>query len=245
MIRRKNNPKYLQLAKTLAKRIASDDYPIGTLLPTETVLMDEFGLSRQTVRQAIGLLKEWGMASTRHGSGSAVLSKGNDDGYIQKFGTLAELLQHDAQTQIQYRESEKIVVDQELADLIGCAPNQTFWRLTVLRRLKETGMATSYVDLYIRDSHRQIIDLIGNSPNQMIHTLLEEGYGERITRIDQEITAALMPDGAADALNVAKGQVGMRAIRRYFGSHNRLIWTGVNYHPADRFTYKASLLRDI
>lgn len=244
MIRHKNSPKYLQIAKTLSKRITDDTYALGSILPTETTFMEEFQVSRQTVRKAISLLKEWGMASTRHGSGTAVLTKGNEEGYVQKFGSLAELLQHDAHTQINYRQSHPITVSRDLAHVIGCAPQQAFWRLTVLRQSKETGSVTSWVDLYVKESHHQIIDLIGRFPNRMIHTLIEEGFGEKVVEIEQEIDAAMIPDEAADALKIPKGQIGMRAIRRYFGSNKRLILTGVNFHPAGRYVYRATLHRE-
>ncbi|MBL4739909.1 MAG: GntR family transcriptional regulator [Sneathiella sp.] len=244
MIRRKNSPKYLQIAKAISKRITDDTYSIGSTLPTETFFMDEFQVSRQTVRKSVSLLKEWGMASTRHGSGTAVLSKGNEDGYIQKFGSLADLLQHDAHTQINYRESKHITVSRDLAQLVGCAPQQPFWRLTVIRKSKKTDFVTSWVDLYVRESHQHIIDMIGRFPNRMIHTLIEEGYGEKVVEIEQEIDAALIPDEAADAFQIPRGTVGMRAIRRYFGSNKRLILTGVNFHPAGHYTYRATLLRE-
>jgi len=244
MIRRKNSPKYLQIAKAISKRITNDTYDIGSTLPTETFFMDEFQVSRQTVRKAVSLLKEWGMASTRHGSGTAVLSKGNEDGYVQKFGSLAELLQHDDHTQINYRESKRITVNRDLAQLVGCAPQQPFWRLTVIRKSNKADAVTSWVDLYVRESHHHIIDMIGRFPNRMIHTLIEEGYGEKVVEIEQEIDAALIPDEAADAFQIPRGLVGMRAIRRYFGSNKRLILTGVNFHPAGQYTYRATLLRE-
>ncbi|MEH6403785.1 MAG: GntR family transcriptional regulator [Sneathiella sp.] len=243
MIRRKNSPKYLQIAKTISKRITDNTYIIGSNLPTETSFLEEFQVSRQTVRKAISLLKDWGMASTRHGSGTAVISKGNEDGYSQKFGSLADLLQHDAHTQIKYRESQQITVSREMANLIGCAPQQPFWQLTVIRKSKDSDIVTSWVDLYVRESHHQIIDMIGRFPNRMIHTLIEEGFGEKVVEIEQEIDAAPIPDDAADALKIPKGQIGLRAIRRYFGGNKRLILTGVNFHPAGRYVYRATLQR--
>ena len=66
-------PKYLALADSLRADIASGRYRAGQKLPTEAELGGASGLSRQTVRQAIGTLEREGLLRRKQGSGTYVL----------------------------------------------------------------------------------------------------------------------------------------------------------------------------
>jgi GntR family transcriptional regulator len=70
--RASERPAYRQIADRLRERILSGDLGPGSLLPSETELMEEFDVSRATARQAVALLKAEGRIDTRHGRGSFV-----------------------------------------------------------------------------------------------------------------------------------------------------------------------------
>ena len=65
-------PKYLQVADILRREIAEGVFRDGQTLMTEEELRVRFGVSRQTVRQAIALLEEDGLVDRRRGSGTYV-----------------------------------------------------------------------------------------------------------------------------------------------------------------------------
>ncbi len=75
-------PVYRQLAAILRRRITSGQIPPGRVLPSETQLQQEFGISRNTVRRSIALLREQGLAVTVAGRGTYVASPlpGPEDG---------------------------------------------------------------------------------------------------------------------------------------------------------------------
>ena len=62
-----------ELAELLVARIRNGDYPPGAKLPKEAAIMEEFGVSRTVVREAISYLQAVNMAETRHGIGTFVL----------------------------------------------------------------------------------------------------------------------------------------------------------------------------
>ena len=64
--------KYLQLAALLREQIQEGVYAKGARLPGELTLARQERCSRQTVRQAIGLLEEEGLLCRRQGSGTYV-----------------------------------------------------------------------------------------------------------------------------------------------------------------------------
>ncbi len=66
---------YKSIADRLRIRLNSADYSIGSPLPAEIRLAEEFGVSRMTIRKAVDLLVSWGLVVRRHGSGTYVAKK--------------------------------------------------------------------------------------------------------------------------------------------------------------------------
>ena len=65
-------PKYQTVAESLRHDIATGRYQDGEALLTEVELKNKFGVSRQTIRQAISLLENDGLVLRRRGSGTYV-----------------------------------------------------------------------------------------------------------------------------------------------------------------------------
>lgn len=65
-------PKYRQLANLIRERILDGTYLEGDQLPTEVDWMAETGYSRDTVRNAITVLRESGWVTVTHGLGMFV-----------------------------------------------------------------------------------------------------------------------------------------------------------------------------
>ncbi|MFI6288499.1 GntR family transcriptional regulator [Streptomyces sp. NPDC051018] len=69
------DPMYVQLAGRLADAIASGEYAPGAQLPSETQLMERYGVSRPTVRQAVAELRNMRLVESHHGKGSFVTQR--------------------------------------------------------------------------------------------------------------------------------------------------------------------------
>ena len=69
------NPMYRQIAEDLRGQVESGDLEPGQQLRTEIELRDQYGASRNTIRDAIKLLIAWGMVETRPGQGTFVMRK--------------------------------------------------------------------------------------------------------------------------------------------------------------------------
>ncbi len=66
---------YKSIADRLRLRLNSSDFEVGSPLPGEKKLAEEFGVARMTIRKAIDLLVTWGLVVRRHGSGTYVARK--------------------------------------------------------------------------------------------------------------------------------------------------------------------------
>jgi GntR family transcriptional regulator len=63
-------PRYRRVADELRRRIMSGAIPAGSILPSESTIIGEFGVSRGTAREAIALLRSEGLAVTEMGRGT-------------------------------------------------------------------------------------------------------------------------------------------------------------------------------
>lgn len=68
-------PAYRTVYQAIKKQIREKKYPVGSLLPTEGELEQEFSVSRTTVRRAIGLLVSDGYIKVTQGRGTEVLDR--------------------------------------------------------------------------------------------------------------------------------------------------------------------------
>jgi GntR family transcriptional regulator, transcriptional repressor for pyruvate dehydrogenase complex len=65
-----------QVVESMTDRIQSGRYKRGDQLPTEKDMIEEFGVSRTVVREAIANMKASGLVSTRQGKGAFVIDEG-------------------------------------------------------------------------------------------------------------------------------------------------------------------------
>ncbi|MEU8785318.1 GntR family transcriptional regulator [Streptomyces sp. NPDC048637] len=68
----RHNAIYMQVADQLAQAIKAGEYEAGSKLPSETELMDTYGISRPTARAAVSELRTMGLVESRHGRGTFV-----------------------------------------------------------------------------------------------------------------------------------------------------------------------------
>lgn len=68
-------PKYVVIVNAVQQRIQDGTYPPGSMLPSETELIREFGASRPVVVRALDLLRQDGWIDSRQGKGRFVLGR--------------------------------------------------------------------------------------------------------------------------------------------------------------------------
>ena len=80
---------------TLAGRIRDGSLAHGEKLPTEAAIMEEFGVSRTVVREAISRLQAAGLVATRHGVGTFAVGLGDPGTFRiapEQLGTLNDVI---------------------------------------------------------------------------------------------------------------------------------------------------------
>jgi len=68
---------HVQVARTIARSILSDELPQGSVIPGEMVLCEQFGISRTALREAVKLLTSKGLLRSKPKIGTTVIEKTN------------------------------------------------------------------------------------------------------------------------------------------------------------------------
>jgi len=93
--RRKPRKLAFELVEALGDRIRDGRISAGDKLPTEAAIMEEFGVSRTVVREAISRLQASGLVETRHGIGTFVVGLGDAAPFRiapEQFATLRDVI---------------------------------------------------------------------------------------------------------------------------------------------------------
>ena len=235
-------PLYLQIAQRLYQAIQCGAFPVGSLLPTEVQLAQLHGVSRQTIREAIDLLRQHGMLSTRKRVGTRVEATGATPRFRYAFQSVADLLGLAAETEMVVDRRDWITARPALAAELGCEPGIRWLRLRCRRRRPGEARPLCCADVYVDEAVAPSIadqDLFRTA----LFRQLEQAAGAPVLEIRQDIQASILDAAAARRLDAVQGAPALRIIRRYVGSGNRLLEVSVTTLPADRFVYSLTIQR--
>lgn len=228
--------KHERVAQALMDDIRSGKQKVGAPLPSENELAKAFGVSRHTVRVALGSLQDRGMISSQQGVGSVVLAKRPSARYSQSFDSLADLTQYASNTRVEIVDKQECVLGEELAAWLGCRPGERWWRVRTQRYSRNNGRRIAVSEIFIPYVFGSVVAQSGKT-GAPIFKMIEKLYGESITEIRQEISAAIASPADAEALGLTPPQALLVLVRRYFNAKGQLLEATRSLHPAESFNY--------
>jgi GntR family transcriptional regulator len=237
-------PKAADLARDIAEGITSNRFPVGTVLPTEFELCEQYGASRYTVRLALAELQEQGLISRKKNVGSTVESSRPTAGFVQALSSVEDLVRFGATNFRVIHSIEKVVVDLDLAKDLGCPGGSRWLRVSSLRYdSANRKRPVAWLDIYLDPKYKDVAEAARHSPNVLISSLVEERHGRRIARIQQSVDATTVPKSMAEALKVEAGSPALKIVRRYIDAANDAFELSMSIHPAGRMTLYTELKR--
>lgn len=178
-------PLWSQLYDLLEKRILEGEYKEGSLMPPETVLMEEFGVSRVTVRQAMEKLMNSNLIIRKRGKGTFVLKRENKLATTFQssfFGVREENNKNDRRVICVSYEKPPI----EAAYFFGITEDTKVLR--VVRETYANGKPMTYYESYLNP----IVGLDENTDfSESMYQKLES-VNFPITQVKEKITAKMM-----------------------------------------------------
>ncbi|WP_263825472.1 GntR family transcriptional regulator [Rhizobium sp. TRM95796] len=233
-------PLYLQVVRHIEGKINNGDYPVGSLLPTEKEMAETLGVSRQTIRQAIGMLRNQGRLSARKGVGTRVEAGYNPARARFIAQSRSELFEIAAETEFVISFKEEISAQGRLAVELGCRPGRKFLHMAGIRYPTNRSKPFSWNEIYVDARLSAAVKDLDIARSAIFH-YIEQYTGEKIQEIEQDIKPMALNKEIAARLDAKVGDLALVVTRRYYGSGRRLLEYAFQVLPAERFTYTTTL----
>ncbi|MGL5387539.1 MAG: GntR family transcriptional regulator [Serratia sp. (in: enterobacteria)] len=227
---------YKRIARELVESIASGQYPVGALLPPEMELCELYQVSRHTIREALRDITEQGLIVRRKGIGTIVAEKKSNNALNHPMAYLEDLFVLATNNLRVVKKIDEVVVDHDLAQVIGCSPGSRWLHIASIREDSEKKDAPiCWTDSYTSPIYDKIRRLVRSDPYALISVLIEQHYGVKSEEVRQTITAVGVPAKIAKVLGVEPGSPALKIVRRYVDRNGETFETTISIHPADRY----------
>ncbi|MFC3040697.1 GntR family transcriptional regulator [Virgibacillus xinjiangensis] len=228
-------PLYIQLKERLEQRITSGSY--GPKIPSEREIMDEFYVSRSTVRQAVAELVKDGVLTRKPGRGTFVALKPIDDWLGSLSSTTETIERMGMRSGAKLLKSEIIELPDHLQKETGLSHAFHFKRL---RYANHTPMGI--------ENHYYPIEL-GEKINSYdlnevtLYDLLETKLGINTFEADQVIKSSTPSREDAKLLGVSRHDSVLVTDRKLMDIHGSFVEFEHAFYRSDMYSFKIKLSR--
>jgi GntR family transcriptional regulator len=235
-------PAYQVLREQLRDEIAAGHYSDGVRLPTESELVAQHGLSRQTVRRAFQDLVAEGAVYRVPGRGTYASEPGR---YLRQLGSIEDLMSLSDDTTMEVLAGLRRRVDVDAASRLRLDDDVVY--SVVFRRLHD-GVPFVSTTVHLVPSVAQSVLASSALADGAVGThtvigLLEPHLAEPIAEAAQSITVAPADDVIAGSVGCEPGHPMLRVDRLYSDSAGRRIELSVSHFLPEQYTYRVTLRR--
>jgi GntR family transcriptional regulator len=223
-------PLYERVESVLAAGIADGSLPPETQLPAEERLIEQFKVSRTTVRKAIQNLIERGLVEVRRGKGTFVTQPKITQELTELTGFVEDMQTLGRHATARPLDKRMAAADEAAAHHLALAPGTLVVRLRSVRLAD--GVAVPFDETYLpRDIGEKVAG--GDLEAEPVFSLLENRYD---TQAEYKLDAAAADPDAARALQLPTGSPIFLIERTSYTTENR----PVDY---ERLHYRGDLIR--
>ena len=238
----RGEPLYFSVFRTLQSEITKGSFPIGTRLPSEAELVKRFGVSRQTVRQAVRSLRDSGLVRSHQGLGTIVEHRGHNRGYVHQVDTISDLFP--VGLDVVYSLPEGL--PQALpawVDGFEDIPRDGEWLHVRALRARPGERPSNQMDAFLPIAFAGIGRVI-EAHRDPIYGLIKALYGEAIHEVDQVIRSFVADQNRGAEIGMTEGETGFEIDRVYrVKSTESVAMLAANYYPATGFNFSMKLRR--
>jgi GntR family transcriptional regulator len=236
-------PAYQTLREQLRGEIAAGNYRDGARLPTESELVAQHGLSRQTVRRAFQDLVAEGAVYRVPGRGTYASEPGRR--YLRQLGSIEDLMSLSDDTTMEVLAGLRRRVDVDAASRLRLDDDVVY--SVVFRRLHD-GIPFVLTTVHLVPSAAQQVSdsqalADGAVGTHTVIGLLEPHLSEPIAQAAQSITVAPADGLVANAVGCEVGHPMLRVDRLYSDSSGGPVELSVSHFLPEQYTYRVTLRR--
>jgi GntR family transcriptional regulator len=235
-------PLYIRVAHALKEEIVSGVYPVGSQLPAEDELCKRFSVSRYTVREALRLLRDDDLVSSRQGAGTVVIPPRSSSSDIHEVMSINDLAAFGTDTRLAIESTKTVVVDDKLASRTGLSKGEEWLEVRGYRHAADSEAPVCWVEYYIHRDFAAVGRLLQRHTGP-IFQLIEDMFGQNIIEVHQQISATLISATPATGLKVKEGSAALEVRRTYITTTGKIAQVTINTHPASRFQHSMTMRR--
>lgn len=234
-----NVPLYAQVEQALVARLGVDLHP-GSRLPTEDELIEEFGVSRITVRRAIQNLAGRDLIVTRRGQGSFVATPSFRQPLDALTGFVEDMDARGLSSRARVMRVEEIRAPSEVREALQLSLGA---KVTHIERVRlAAGHPLSFDDTYLPIDLGRLVAQ-DDLENEQIFTLLEDRYDTPLLEAAYALQASTAEAKIAEALQVAEGSAVFRIERTSLTTGQRPVDYEILHYRGDAITFTTRLPR--
>jgi DNA-binding GntR family transcriptional regulator len=210
-------------------------------LPSESALAREFAVSRETLREALALLRHDGLVYSRVGRGTFVSPAYRPVG--------VRITQPINEPYVAGRPSAMTVLAQgyvaappDARGALGLRRGARVFRYLALRTIR--GRPFRFGRVYLPEDVAARLDL-GRPPELTVSQRIEREAGIRLLRAHQQVTATAAPAEVARHLGVPAGAPVLTFRRTYYREDGRAAEFVLEHQDSTRFPYEETLVRSV
>ena len=237
-------PRYKAIYAALMQQIRDGAYPVGSLLPPEVELCQQFDVSRHTIREAIRMLNEGGIVSRRAGVGTRVETTKATTRYTQQISQLSDLFQYIKHAILQVKMVKMQKVGVRNAEMLGCKASDEWLRIIAVKLLEGENAPVAYSDVFVHPDYSAVGSDVGKI-KLPLSLLIEQKFSRRIIEVKQEFSATPITGDTARALKLKAGSPGLVITRKYYGEKETLMLVTITTFPYKKMKYSMSLRFDL
>lgn len=225
-------PLHEQAEQVLRNLIKKEEYQKGKLLPSEVVLSEQLGISRNTLRYAITKLVSEGLLERRKGHGTKVLNRGisgrakNWLSFTQEMKTLG-LKPHNFELHISW-----CVPSKEVLEFFGLEEGT---KVLTMERLRGKE---NFPFVYFISYFNPLIGMTGDENfTQPLYNTLEEKFGIVVLSSLEEVSAIKASEFLSNKLSLEPGEPILFRKRKVLDKKDVPIEFNLGYYRGDSFVY--------
>lgn len=231
-------PAYVQIEEDLAERIGGGELSPGDRIPTERELAEQTGVSRMTVRAALGRLEQRGLIVRRQGSGTYVAEAKllQDASHLRGFFEAS--VGQGVFPVSRVIDRAEVFATRHLAQELGVRIGEAVYRVV---RLRSAGgvpvvLETSFFPARVVPG---LLDL--DLESSSIYRLMDRHHGARPVRARQSMEPITAGPGEAALLNLPIGSPLMLVERTAWDAGGRAVEHARDLYRGDRSRFVTEL----
>jgi len=233
---KKAMPLYMQAIHEISHLIETGQFPTGSKLPSEAVLSETLGISRSTLREALGHLESYGIISRQQGVGTFVIAPNNEMlrggiGVLEPFRNV--VARANKQHEVVHRDVKFSIDSIKARNELKIKDPIKFHFVKVIESVD--GKRCFYIEDYL------IADLIDESQIKTYQgsmlTYITESFKPKLPYSKTKIFAVGADKTVAKNLQISKGHPVLHLIENYFSPIGEPLGIGYLYMVTDFFYY--------